>query len=132
MPSRNTLLVIAGLLLATPAIAETLEISDNRGGSIADYQTYWEAIAGRGVNVKIIGPCVSACTLIFKYIPRDKICVTPAARFGFHLGTTPLATGSLYEAYSADIRAWIDAHGGLTHNFIYMRAPDTYRYFRAC
>ena len=27
---------------------------------------------------------------------------------------------------------WINAHGGLTDRFIWMRAPDTYKYFKKC
>jgi hypothetical protein len=38
----------------------------------------------------------------------------------------------LLRAYQPDIRAWIDAHGGLTPHFIWMRAPEIYRFFRRC
>jgi hypothetical protein len=42
------------------------------------------------------------------------------------------ATRTLWAAYAPDIREWIDDHGGLTHDFIWMSAPDIYRYFRTC
>jgi hypothetical protein len=38
----------------------------------------------------------------------------------------------LWSAYQADIRSWIDAHGGLKKDFIWMAAPDVYRYFKRC
>src|SRR5665213_229991 len=88
--------------------------------------------AARGVNVRIVGPCQSACTVLLGHIPRSRTCVTPAASFGFHLAKLPAATATLWGAYQGDIRGWIDQHGGLTGQFIWMRAPDTYRYFKKC
>jgi hypothetical protein len=42
------------------------------------------------------------------------------------------ATATLWSAYQPDIRGWIQQHGGLTEEFIWMRAPDVYRYFKKC
>ncbi|HZL31092.1 MAG TPA: hypothetical protein VFC54_08525 [Pseudolabrys sp.] len=58
--------------------------------------------------------------------------MTPAASFGFHLANVPSATATLWAAYPAGVKGWINAHGGLSRNFIWMRAPGTYRYFRKC
>jgi hypothetical protein len=70
--------------------------------------------------------------VLLGHIPRSRICVTPQARFGFHLAKLPQATATLWNAYAADIRGWIDQHGGLRHEFIWMRAPNIYRFFRKC
>ena len=70
--------------------------------------------------------------MLLGHIPRERICVMPQARFGFHLANLQQATAILWNAYDADIRQWIEDHGGLTHDFIWMGAPDTYRYFRKC
>src|SRR6478735_9518404 len=43
-------------LLPVAARAETIDISDNHGGSVAQYNARWTELAGRGVNVRIIGP----------------------------------------------------------------------------
>jgi hypothetical protein len=80
----------------------------------------------------IVGPCQSACTVLLGHIPRSRICVTPEASFGFHLAKRADATATLRRAYAADITGWINAHGGLTQDFIWTRAPDTYRYFKKC
>jgi hypothetical protein len=56
----------------------------------------------------------------------------PAASFGFHLAHRTDMTGVLWKAYASDIRGWINAHGGLTADFKWMSAPDTYRYFHKC
>ena len=126
--------LVAALLLLLPSTvsAETIEVSDNHGGSVAAYDSRWAAAAARGVEVKIVGPCQSACTVLLGHIPRSKICVTPEASFGFHLAHLASATATLRSAYPADIRAWIDAHGGLTADFIWMRAPDVFRFFKKC
>jgi hypothetical protein len=125
-------LFLAALGAALPARAETIDVFDNHGGSVAQYDARWAERAREGVSVRIVGPCQSACTVLLGHIPRSRICVTPAARFGFHLAHLPQATATLWGAYAPDIRAWIKAHGGLTHSFIWMGAPDTYRYFHKC
>jgi hypothetical protein len=117
---------------ATAAQAETIDVSDNHGGSVAQYDARWAGLAARGVSVRIVGPCQSACTVLLGHIPRKRICVTPEASFGFHLARLPEATATLRRAYAGDIKAWIAAHGGLTNEFIWMRAPDTFRYFKKC
>ena len=120
------------LIAVQPARAETIDVSDSHGGSVAAYNARWAGLAQRGVSVRIVGPCQSACTVLLGHIPRKRICVMPNASFGFHLAHLPQATATLWRAYSSDIKAWIKAHGGLTHEFIWMRAPDVYRFFRKC
>ena len=126
-------LSIAALFFATCAArAETIDVFDNHGGRVADYDMRWSELAQRGVSVRIVGPCQSACTVLLGHIPRSQICVTPEASFGFHLARFDVATATLWRAYSGDIRQWINQHGGLTREFIWMRAPDIYRYFKKC
>jgi hypothetical protein len=128
------LILIALLVSLVPAsgLAETIDVSDNHGGSVAQYDARWAALAASGVSVRIVGPCQSACTVLLGHIPRGRICVTPEASFGFHLAHLQSATATLWNAYGADIRGWIEQHGGLTNDFIWMRAPDTYRFFNKC
>jgi hypothetical protein len=120
------------VVLPSVALAETINVFDNHGGSVARYDAHWAGLAARGVNVRIVGPCQSACTVLLGHIPRSRICVTPQASFGFHLAHLQSATATLWSAYSADIRGWIKRHGGLRKDFIWMRAPDIYRYFKKC
>ena len=119
-------------LFALPAFAETIDVYDDHGGSVAEYDMHWADLAARGVSVRIVGPCQSACTVLLAHIPRERICVTDEARFGFHLAHLPSATETLWNGYAPDIRQWIKDHGGLTHDFIWMGAPDIYRYFGKC
>jgi hypothetical protein len=120
-------------LVTSAASAETIEINNDRGGFVFVYQARWEKLAIQGVNVRISGPCLSACTVVLGYIPRRDICVTPNASFGFHLATMQYATDQLWKAYPEDIRAWINQHGGLAFfKILWMQVPDIYRFFRKC
>jgi hypothetical protein len=123
---------IALSLGTLPARAETIDVYDNHGGSVAQYDARWAENARRGVSVRVVGPCQSACTVLLGHIPRERICVTAQARFGFHLAKVPKMTVLIWNAYPADIKAWINAHGGLRTDFIWMGAPDVFKYFKKC
>ena len=123
---------ILAFLAASPVHADTVDVYDDHGGSVKEYDAHWADLAARGVDVRIVGPCQSACTVLLGHIRRDRICVTPDARFGFHLAHLESATQTLWAAYDPDIRQWIQDHGGLTRDFVWMTAPDTYRYFKRC
>lgn len=132
MNGRTAFIAMLAWLLPSMCLAETIDVSDSHGGNVAQYGGRWTALAARGVSVRIVGPCQSACTVLLGHIPRNRICVTPEASFGFHLAHLQSATATLWNAYGADIRGWIKQHGGLTSEFIWMRAPDTYRFFHKC
>lgn len=112
--------------------AETIDVYDDHGGSVAAYDQRWARLAGRRVDVRIVGPCQSACTILLAHVPRSKICVTPGASFGFHTAKLPAMTAKLWAGYADDIKGWINARGGLTPDFKWMRAPDTFKYFKKC
>ncbi len=123
---------VASTCTVISARAETINVYDNHGGSVAEYDARWAAAAARGVDVRIVGPCQSACTVLLAHIPYGRICVTPQATFGFHQAHRADATATLWAGYSAGIRDWINARGGLTPDFKWMGAPDTYRLFHKC
>lgn len=126
------LLFVVLLPFTGPASAQTVDISDYHGGLISAYQNQWSALAAQGVKVRIVGPCVSACTLVLSYVPRQNICVMPNAYLGFHWATTAFHTQELWSAYPPDIRQWIYQRGGLTDQMIWLQAPAIYRYIRRC
>src|SRR5271155_4699295 len=108
-------------LVASAASAETIDVNNDRGGFVFMYQDRWQKLALQHVNVRISGPCLSACTILLGYIPRRDICVTSNASLGFHAGTFPSITEQLWQIYPEDIRAWINRHGGLTYQVIWMQ-----------
>jgi hypothetical protein len=119
-------------IAASAAQAETIEISDDKGGFVYFYQQKWEKLAAQKDTVRIDGMCASACTLLTGYFPRKDICVTPNAALGFHAGTFPFVTETLLKIYPQDIRKWIDEHGGLTFQLIWMQRPEIYKFFHKC
>jgi hypothetical protein len=127
-------LFIPGLLVvaASAVRAETIEIADDKGGFVTLYQQKWEKLAAQKDTVRITGICASACTLLTGYFPRKDICVTPTAALGFHAGTFPFVTNVLLRIYPDDIKKWIDAHGGLTWQLIWMQRPEIYKFFHKC
>jgi hypothetical protein len=92
--------VLASFLFFAPPVAnaETVQIIDDRGGLIIAYRMQWAMLAPQSVNVQIKGPCVSACTILLGYIPRERICVSSGASLGFHLATPAFVTEDLLRA----------------------------------
>ena len=107
MSYRTFLSLSALLFLAAPAAAETIDVYDDHGGIVSEYDQRWTELAARGVDIRIVGPCQSACTVLLGHIPHERICVTPDAAFGFHLAKFANSTAMLWDAYQPDIRAWI-------------------------
>jgi hypothetical protein len=120
------------LLAAPGARAKTVEVNDPHGGLLMWYQWMWSKLGAEKVNVRIVGQCVSACTVLLGYIPRENICATSNASLGFHLATMQFATDDLWKAYPADIRAWITQHGGLTYNLLWLQGPALYKLIHKC
>jgi hypothetical protein len=70
MKVRQWLLAAILSLGVSVARAEIVDVSDDHGGLLSAYQTEWALFAARQVDVRIVGPCVSACTVLVGYIPR--------------------------------------------------------------
>jgi hypothetical protein len=125
----------ACLWLALAAPAPALVIRNDPGGILGLYADRVAALARSGEHVAVTGRCASACTLILA-LPAAQLCATSGARFGFHAayqcqdgGTScPVAqrrgnftgTAKLWSAYPPAVRAWLNAHGGLTRNLKFM------------
>ena len=79
------LLMLTAALAAVPTAspAEVIDVIDNHGGAVAQYDQRWHGIAARGVDVRIIGPCKSACTVLLAHIPRGKIFLFTESRPSF-------------------------------------------------
>lgn len=130
---RNSVVAAAiAALIVWPSQAETVDIIYDRGGSIGNYAARWAQYRRDGVHVRIAGPCESECTMVLGHLNRDHICVTPEASFGFRLADLPGGTAALWKSYPTDIKVWLSRHGGLTHEFIRLQAPELYRFLHRC
>lgn len=141
--------VLAGSLsileaaLVVPAVAASVVIIKNdRGGNIGQYWTRFTAIRDAKERVIIDGVCSSACTMVLGIVPRDRICVTRNARFGFHAAWRPgflglrttnkPATQTLWNLYPNPIRLWIARNGGLGSDTIYLSGSELLAMYPEC
>src|SRR5207244_12316358 len=96
---RGEIMRIAALLGAALAAltisnaSAAVRIKADPGGQIGPYLENLVALRGSGEKVIIDGPCLSACTMVLGVIPRNRICVTPRARLGFHAAWHPGGNG---------------------------------------
>ena len=140
---RRTLLVALCLLAAGPAAHAELRIRGLPGGDVGRYLTLFTDIRKSGERVVVDGPCMSACTLVLSFVPREHLCVTPRAVFGFHAarevdnrsGRSSASTEvtRLMEAtYPETIQAWITRHGGLSRRMLLLRGHELTDMYPTC
>ena len=139
----SLVLLCAAMVGAASAPASaTMRISEDRGGQIGQYLQTFATVRSSGERVVVDGNCLSACTLLLGLIPRNRVCATPRARFGFHAAwmpdddgrpvTSQLGTQALWNIYPHDVRRWINRHGGLTRRMIYMQGSDLHGVVSSC
>jgi hypothetical protein len=130
MRIRGLLLCVALLAGGVTSASATMRIAEDRGGQIGHYLQAFAMVRSTGERVVVDGNCLSACTLVLGLIPRDHICATSRARFGFHAAwmpdvdgqpvTSPMGTQALWNIYPVPVRRWINRHGGLSRKMIYL------------
>lgn len=137
-------LASASLSVAASSMASAeVRIGGDPGGEVSSYIHKYEEIRDSGERVVIDGPCLSACTLLTGIVPRDRICVTQRAMLGFHAASyyddvsrslVPTRRGSrlVMSYYPAQIRRWIDRHGGLTPQLIRLRGRELASMYQIC
>jgi hypothetical protein len=142
MRIRGLLLCVAIVVSAiAPAKAE-MRIAEDRGGQIGRYLQAFAMLRSSGERVVVDGNCLSACTLVLGVIPRERICATSRARFGFHAAWMPnedgrpvtsrLGTQALWDVYPASVRRWINSHGGLTRRMIFLEGSNLHGIVASC
>jgi hypothetical protein len=119
-----------------------VRISNDNGGSVGAYLERYASVRDSGERVIIDGPCLSACTLVLALIPRERICLTPNAVFGFHAassseedqypGAAGAGTRTLWALYPASIRRLIEKKGGLSNKMVYLSAQELSSSFARC
>ena len=137
-----SLIFLALAALITSAIAQPSKVIDmDLGGVVTGYIARYKADARAGTHFIIKRYCASACTTILGIIPRERVCVEPAAAMGFHSGYnfftfwhSQSTTRLMYKYYDADVRAdlayFFNWRGDTPHTeMMWLRAG---RYYRIC
>jgi hypothetical protein len=120
----------------------TVLIGDDPGGPVGGYMQRYASIRNSGEDVVIDGRCFSACTLVLALVPRERICLTRNAVFGFHAALTwqewrhpgagNAGTRVLWELYPESVRKLIAQKGGLSDRMIYLDASELGKSFSRC
>jgi hypothetical protein len=117
-PDQRLLVALSKAALPPPA---PVVMNGGMGGVIGEHQSRFWALKHSGAPVEMRGGCWSACTLITSFIPKERLCFAPGAFLAFHAARTieayprlsPHSTYTMYASYPAEIRNWIDDHGGV-------------------
>lgn len=125
-----------------PPVAPVVVIHDDGGGMVAAFARRVADYRRHRVVVRVRGECASACTMV---LAVERICVGPDASFAFHQAFTPRpddrydtsdrsepGTAELMRHYPARVRWWIDAHGGLGPDLIWLRDEELRGMVPAC
>jgi hypothetical protein len=130
----------------SPLWQERVVITSDRGGFINRFIKKYQRWDRENKIVVVDGYCASSCTMVIGMIPRSRLCVTRRGYFGFHGSyyhavfiagpkiENPGMTHLMTDRYTDDVKAWVDAHGGLPtyKRMLLMRYPETANYFRLC
>jgi hypothetical protein len=136
------LTVLISFSFDVPTASATVRISDDPGGRIVTYMRKFQLLRESGERVIIDGTCASACTIVLGALPRERICITPRARLGFHAAwefgqagrpvTNPMATRFLLAMYPPSVRNWIRRRGGLNGKMIYLSGRELAAMYPRC
>jgi hypothetical protein len=130
------------IVAPSPASAD-IRIVGDPGGEVSSYIRKYHEVRDSGEHIVIDGPCLSACTLLTGIVPPDRVCVTSRAVLGFHAASyyddasrslVPTREGSalVMRLYPAQIRGWIQRHGGLTPRLIELRGHELSALYHTC
>lgn len=139
---RALVATMAFLALGATPLRADVRIVSSPGGQVGEFLDLFEAVRDSGERVVIDGPCLSACTLVLSIVPRDRICVTRRAVFGFHAARSVDRAGRFYaepeasevvlEAYPTKVRDWISRRGGLTSRLLVLRGHELSAMYQPC
>jgi hypothetical protein len=109
----------AGASADPQEVHRVVTIRNDRGGMIIEYAVRARKLERAGSRVRFAGSCDSACTLLLG-LPRNRVCITKEASFGFHLPYGSSRNGNraaaeyLIRSYPSWVTSWLRANGGLT------------------
>ena len=130
------LIVLGCLLFAPAASAREIVVQGDMGGEAGEREAAWRALAKRAdITVRINGACVSACAYVLGIMPKERVCVTPRAAFGFHMATDedgdpdPKFTREIYaRILPAPVQTWLAQQRPLgVDRITWLRAEEVVR-----
>ncbi len=131
MRALRLLTVLSSLFVATTLVAPssvtpasaTIRVHNDPGGQIDLYLAKYNKLRRSNQHIVVDGVCNSACTLMLGTIPRNRVCVTARATFGFHRAwvfngngqqvDSPAWTEVVWKNYPASARRTIERYGAM-------------------
>ena len=140
---------LALALIARPAGADEarpvlrIEGSGDGGGMVEVYRTVLNFMRMLGARVELAAECTSACVMVLRAIPQERICVRPGAKIGLHLVAIAGPDGKprydkrvtadfVRRFYPAWIADWIAAHGPLKPKPVYVGYEELRKHYAKC
>lgn len=124
---------------ATAPQAPAMTVWYSFGGRLDEFVEKYYEWRQAGVRVRVEGFCISACTFILGIIPRDRVCVSDQAIFGFHSAWSPGPDGrpkysaegtnliwNLYPKFVRDILTKLGWDGGEHPSVLYVKGTEFY------
>lgn len=122
-------MLTAGNAAAISRSRDIYTVRDDHGGYVLDYAIHMAKLERARQPVRFAGRCDSACTMLLG-LRKSQTCITPSARFGFHLPFGSSREGNKVAArflsgkYPGWVIHWLEANGGLNSRLKVM--PYTY------
>lgn len=116
----------------------------NPGGMVGEFYKNYSKGRRDGTTYVIDGPCISACTFALYLLPKEQVCATDYATFGFHsawyeedgkMKFDADFTTLIFNSYPAELqqmlrkRGW---NGGEHSNLVWIKAQDMRSIIRTC
>ena len=141
----TSLLLFASLAQTQTAVGQVYEILDckgrvctiarNGGGIVERFEQTAASVHRNDQLVIVDRPCASACALLADKA-RDRVCITPSAKFMFHRGVNIVTRQEILVFHSRDIAEWIQSRGGFPSNpsglFLEMTYGQARQFWPAC
>jgi hypothetical protein len=117
-----------------------VDIDGDYGGLVRSYLIKYEDYRKRGVQVRIKGVCLSACSLV-TLLPEQNVCVTAHARLAFHQAVflpggerDDYGTEALMLLYPSWVGAWIaeKGRGVLGAGYVVMGPAELAKHYATC
>jgi hypothetical protein len=109
-------------------------LEDDEGGGVEEYIDKYKILRDSGQAVEISGGCYSACTLVFAFVPAERICVTRSASLVFHAPyyldakgrefRIPSYTKTVAQMYPRKMRDFFRKRGGLRSRPIFLHGKE--------
>lgn len=92
------------------------------GGSPREFNQKYSAQAAAGHFWRVTSDCASACTIGFGHFSKNRMCIARGIRLGFHHGNNPTSTAIMWASYPADVKALVNARGGMRPEWLWIPA----------